>query len=33
MQLSGGFLEEAMLCRIGHAYEKATDWNLQHPPV
>jgi Asp-tRNA(Asn)/Glu-tRNA(Gln) amidotransferase A subunit family amidase len=31
MQLSGGFLEEAMLCRIGHAYEKATSWNEQHP--
>lgn len=33
MQLSGGFLEEAMLCRIGHAYEKATEWHLKHPPV
>lgn len=33
MQLSGGFLEEAMLCRIGHAYEKATEWHLRHPKV
>ncbi len=33
MQLSGGFLKEAVLCRIGQAYEKATGWHLQHPPV
>ena len=33
MQLSGGFLEEAMLFRIGHAYEKATSWNEQHPNI
>ena len=33
MQLSGGFLEEAMLCRIGQAYEKATEWHLKHPQV
>lgn len=33
MQLSGGYLEEAMLCRIGHAYEKATEWHLRHPKV
>ncbi len=33
MQLSGGFLEEAMLCRIGHAYEKATNWNEQYPNI
>jgi amidase len=33
IQFSGGFLEEAMLCRIGHAYEKATEWHLRHPQV
>lgn len=33
MQLSGGFLKEALLCRIGHAYETATDWHLRHAPV
>lgn len=33
MQLSGAFLGEAMLCRIGHAYEAATEWHRSHPPV
>ena len=33
MQLSGGFLKEAILCRIGHAYEQATDWHRRHPLV
>jgi amidase len=33
MQLSGSYLNEAMLCRIGHAYERATDWHKKHPPV
>jgi len=33
MQLSGGLLSEPMLCRIGHAYEKATSWHQKHPPV
>jgi len=33
MQLSGDQFSEAMLCRIGHAYERATDWYLNHPPV
>jgi len=26
-------LDEATLCRIGHAYEQATPWHLKHPPV
>jgi amidase len=33
MQLSGGLLKEAILCRIGHAYETATEWHLKHPSV
>ena len=27
LQLLGGRLSEAMLCRIGHAYEEATVWH------
>ncbi len=33
MQLAGGHLSEAMLCRIGYAYEEATEWHGRHPPV
>ncbi|MGB5492450.1 MAG: amidase family protein, partial [Woeseiaceae bacterium] len=33
MQLLGPQLSEARLCRIGHAYEKATDWHDRHPTV
>ena len=33
MQLIGPHLSEAMLCRIGHAYEEATEWHKRHPPV
>jgi amidase len=33
MQLAGNPLSEAMLCRIGHAYEEATQWHERHPPV
>ena len=33
MQLAGSHLSEAMLCRIGHAYEESTDWHERHPPV
>jgi amidase len=33
MQLAGAHLSEAMLCRIGHAYEEATQWHGRHPPV
>lgn len=32
-QLMSSALTEATLCRIGYAYEKATRWNLQHPPI
>lgn len=33
VQFVGRRLSEAMLCRIGHAYEQATPWHLKHPPV
>jgi amidase len=33
MQLAGSPLSEAMLCRIGHAYEQSTPWHGRHPPV
>lgn len=33
MQLQGAPLSEATLCRIGHAYEQATEWNSLHPDV
>ena len=33
LQLAGSHLSEAMLCRIGHAYEKATEWHERHPNV
>ena len=33
MQLAGSSLSESMLCRIGHAYEEATEWHGRHPPV
>jgi len=33
MQLMGKHLSEPMLCRIGHAYEQATEWHTRHPAV
>lgn len=33
MQLAGSPLSEAMLCRIGHTFEEATQWHKRHPPV
>jgi amidase len=33
MQLVGRHLTEPMLCRIGHAYEEATEWHKRHPYV
>ncbi len=32
-QLMGGPLTEAVLCRIGYAYEEATGWSNQHPTI
>lgn len=33
LQLVGGHLSEPLLCRVGHAYEGATEWHLMHPPA
>ncbi len=33
VQFVGRNLSEAMLCRIGHAYEQATSWHRKHPSV
>ena len=33
VQFAGGRLSEAMLCRIAHAYERATPWHDLHPDV
>jgi amidase len=33
VQFVGSDLNEAMLCRIGHAYEIHTDWHKRHPNV
>lgn len=33
LQFMGPRLSEARLCRIGHAYERATEWHQRHPAV
>ena len=33
VQFAGHPLGEALLCRIGHAYEGATDWHALRPPL
>jgi Asp-tRNA(Asn)/Glu-tRNA(Gln) amidotransferase A subunit family amidase len=33
IQFTGRRLSEAMLCRVAHAYEQATDWHTRHPAV
>ena len=33
VQFAGSALSEAMLCRIGHAYEQVTPWHDRHPMV
>jgi amidase len=33
LQLIGHALAESLLCRVGHAYERATDWHRRHPPI
>lgn len=33
LQLVGHPLAEGLLCRVGLAYERATDWHRRHPPV
>jgi amidase len=33
VQFVGRRLSESVLCRIGHAYERVTNWHLKHPAV
>jgi amidase len=33
VQFVGHHLQEAILCRVGHAYESATEWQLKHPKL
>ena len=33
LQFVGKALSEPLLCRVGHAYEQATDWHNLHPPI
>ncbi|MBX3027398.1 amidase [bacterium] len=33
LQLVGPHGGEALLCRLGHAYEQATDWHRRRPPL
>lgn len=32
-QLVAAHLDEALLCRLGHAYQQATDWHTRRPPA
>lgn len=32
LQFVGKHLSEPLLCQVGHAYERATDWHALHPP-
>jgi amidase len=33
LQLVGRHGDEALLCRIGHAYEEATEWHRRRPAL
>jgi amidase len=33
VQFVGRRLSESVICRIGHAYEQATPWHSEHPPI
>jgi Asp-tRNA(Asn)/Glu-tRNA(Gln) amidotransferase A subunit family amidase len=33
LQLAGRAFDEAMILRVGHAYEQATGWHLRTPPL
>ena len=33
LQFAGKHLSEPLLCRVGHAYESATEWHRQRPDV
>ena len=33
LQLAGKHLSEPLLCQVGHAYERATEWHKMHPNI
>ena len=33
VQLVGRHLDEALLCRAGHAFQTVTDWHRRHPVI
>jgi amidase len=33
VQFVGRPLSEAVLCRVGYTFERATEWHLRHPPI
>lgn len=33
LSLAARPMEEALLCRVGHAYQQATGWHLERPPL
>jgi aspartyl-tRNA(Asn)/glutamyl-tRNA(Gln) amidotransferase subunit A len=33
MQILGRPFDDVMVLRVGYAYEQATDWHRQHPPL
>ena len=33
LQLVGRHLEEGLMCRAGHAYQRASDWHQRHPAL
>ena len=33
LQFVGHHLDEQLLCRVGHAFEQATDWHTYHPSL
>lgn len=33
LQIAARHLAEPLLCRVGHAFEQASDWHRMHPPI
>jgi len=33
LQIIGNAFDEAMVLRVAHAYEQATDWHTRRPPI
>jgi Asp-tRNA(Asn)/Glu-tRNA(Gln) amidotransferase A subunit family amidase len=31
LQLAAAHFEEALMFRVGHAYQQLTDWHIRHP--